>query len=414
MSRKPLTGPTTPPSLRALLNRAHTAFALAAVSVVGILLAIPALTSLHLFADNDLRLLARAISFTVDAAVVFDDREATQEALTSIVVGEDVARASVLNHDGTVLARWQDDDTSWHSAIGAAASWLLNAQPASADVVHQGVVVGRVEVTGAGRSLARFLSYGVAGILGCQILIGAGAFYLSRQLVRRIIRPVQALAQLATSVQRDRAFGRRVPKARIAELDDLGQSFNALLAELDTWHNNMEGENRRLSYQANHDPLTSLANRMLFDEALARAVAEAVLSGAGFVVMLIDFDRFKSINDNFGHAAGDAVLVSVARRLIGQVRERDLVARIGGDEFAILLAPDPGPTRMHGVVAAIGDVMTNPVSLGDGREVVASLSVGCATYPDDGLTTPELLQHADAAMYEAKRNRPTGPVQPDR
>jgi hypothetical protein len=135
---------------------------------------------------------------------------------------------------------------------------------------------------------------------------------MSRRVVGRIIRPLQALADLTGTVQRERAFGQRVPGAEIKELNDLGTSFNALLEELDAWQTLMEGENQRLLHQARHDGLTGLANRAYFEGRLNRALSEAAQAGTGAAVLLIDCDKFKSINDGLGHAAGDAVLMASA------------------------------------------------------------------------------------------------------
>jgi diguanylate cyclase (GGDEF)-like protein len=153
---------------------------------------------------------------------------------------------------------------------------------------------------------------------------------------------------------------------------------------------NLRIQHEQAAHAADRDALTGIANRRAFDEAVRRAQ-----SGPGEIaVLLVDTDRFKQINDSFGHAAGDAALRSIARALDGQVHERDLLARLGGDEFAVLLpevtetAARETATRM---VLAVRDIPNCP----------ATLSIGIAV----GHTTdlPHLLEQADAAMYRAKR-----------
>ncbi|WP_187172786.1 diguanylate cyclase domain-containing protein, partial [Enterococcus faecium] len=135
------------------------------------------------------------------------------------------------------------------------------------------------------------------------------------------------------------ARGLRVPPARIAEMDALGDDFNALLEELERREALLEQRNEELSRQALHDSLTGLPNRAYFEQHLQARLAEARRAGTSVALLFLDNDHFKSVNDRHGHAAGDALLVAVAQRLRAQLRESDLVARLGGDEFAIVMAP---------------------------------------------------------------------------
>jgi diguanylate cyclase (GGDEF)-like protein len=400
-------------SLGGLLRRAHVALALGAVALVGLVLSVPAVVTLQFYTEHDLQLLGRAIGHMMEAAVVFQDAEAAQEGLESIVADEDLAEATVTAADGKVLARWHVAAPDWQHRLGGLAAGLLRQQPMTVAVEHDGAVVGQVTVRGGGRTLVQVLGLGAFGILFCQALIGAGALYMSRRVVGRIIRPLQALADLTGTVQRERAFGQRVPGAEIRELNDLGTSFNALLEELDAWQTLMEGENQRLLHQARHDGLTGLANRAYFEGRLNRALSEAAQAGTGAAVLLIDCDKFKSINDGLGHAAGDAVLIAVAARLRGACREHDLVARLGGDEFAILIpscADAFGPLRL---AAAIETAMQVPIPVRDDHGLTVSLSIGVATYPVDGADARALLQHADELMYAAKRSRVSPSLRPD-
>lgn len=120
---------------------------------------------------------------------------------------------------------------------------------------------------------------------------------------------------------------------------------------------------------------------------------------------MVDLDRFKDINDAFGHAAGDEVLRAVADRLRRSTRADDVVARVGGDEFAVLVTDITRPSQAEAVAAELSDVLSRPVVV-DGTKLAVEVCVGVACHPDDGTTTNELLQHADTAMYRAKRSHP--------
>jgi len=158
----------------------------------------------------------------------------------------------------------------------------------------------------------------------------------------------------------------------------------------------------QLAYLAQHDSLTGLFNRCSLDKQLGRAIRSAEQHGRRLAVLFIDLDRFKPVNDMFGHAAGDLLLTLVAQRLQAGVRRHDVIARVGGDEFAVLLQ---GVEELD-TIAQIAEKLIHHLSmdymLGD-KPVNLSASVGISLYPQDGVTVGQLMQQADAAMYAAKR-----------
>ena len=156
-----------------------------------------------------------------------------------------------------------------------------------------------------------------------------------------------------------------------------------------------------IRHMAYHDALTGLPNRMLFNDRLAMAMANAQRNGKDMAVMMLDLDKFKQVNDVLGHKIGDLLLKAVAERLKKTLRKSDTVARMGGDEFMIIL-----PEMVHeydaGIVAEkIIEVFQWPFRL-DTKELSAKTSVGVATYPKDGQDTETIIKHADIAMYYSK------------
>jgi diguanylate cyclase len=164
----------------------------------------------------------------------------------------------------------------------------------------------------------------------------------------------------------------------------------------------LEAANNQLRHLATHDALTGLPNRVLLDDRLEQAVVHAERSKHEFAVMALDLDRFKFINDSLGHHAGDELLNRVATRLRGVVNEIDTVARTGGDEFVMLLAPRADREDAVRVARLAIEALKSPVSIA-GVTLHLSSSIGVAFYPGDGTTTEQLLAHADAAMYCAKQ-----------
>jgi diguanylate cyclase (GGDEF)-like protein/PAS domain S-box-containing protein len=187
-------------------------------------------------------------------------------------------------------------------------------------------------------------------------------------------------------------------------LEDVGEqhaSREALEQQVHQRTADLAEANARLCHLAHHDELTGLPNRRLLLDRLAQALARARRSGDLVAVMYLDLDRFKTINDSLGHAAGDALLRTIAQRMVGVVREEDTVARLGGDEFVLLLPSLP--LASHAVV--VGEKIMHSLSRAidaEGHELHVTPSMGIALFPGDGETPEALLRNADAAMYQAK------------
>jgi diguanylate cyclase len=150
-----------------------------------------------------------------------------------------------------------------------------------------------------------------------------------------------------------------------------------------------------------HDPLTGLPNRELFDDRLAQAIAMAERHAWTLAVMFIDLDRFKTINDERGHAAGDAVLKQTALRLNLYSREEDTVCRLGGDEFLILLINPQGAGTAERIAQGVLKEISAPIEM-EGLSMRVAASIGIACYPEHATTAVQLVSNADAAMYAAK------------
>jgi len=410
MSRHDRIKPASPtaPTLLTVLRRAHIGMALGGVAIVGVSLVVPAAIALHISAEHDLHLAARAMSTTAEAAVVFKDGPAAYDALLSIATEADLAEASVYDHDGHLLASWRSKSDTVFARMSELAASLLGETAETSPVVHEGEIVGEIRLRGSGQTLFGFLLAGLAGIAACQVLLVLGALTLSRRILTRIAKPLEALTEIADMVRRQRRSGHRLPAAQIAELNDLGETFNALFDELDTWQASARSEQARLVHKANHDSLTGLPNRAYFEERLGLALLEADQTAKSVAVMFMDSDGFKQINDEFGHAAGDTVLVNIASRLKGQLREGDLVVRLGGDEFAVLLPSVSTIADVQGIADAIVESIRKPILLASGERIRTSLSIGIAMYPKQAQNAASLLQCADAAMYSVKRSRRGG------
>jgi diguanylate cyclase (GGDEF)-like protein len=207
-----------------------------------------------------------------------------------------------------------------------------------------------------------------------------------------------ALAQAAES-----DFARlEVLKASEAELE---HRVRLRTLELEEANRRLLENERLLEFRANHDALTGLANRVLLANRVQLAMQRSQRSGQGFALVVLDLDGFKAVNDTHGHACGDDLLLVIAKRLEEVTRGIDTVARVGGDEFVLLLEGLTQPADVWAFASKLLDRIELPVRLSSGVEVTVSASIGHATYPHDAREYDALMKLADAAMYTCKQSR---------
>ena len=391
-------------TLNSVLRRAHLKVALVAVALAGLSLTLVGLFALRAYSAHNLLLVARSISYTVEAAVVFKDAEAAIESLRLIAEPEEVVSVRITDRHGAELVNWHNPRSGLLIDVERVASRILQPDPVRLPIMHDGTRVGQLELVGSGRSLISFLVNGFLLVVACLLLSALGASYLSRRVIQGIVQPLRNLAKVAHSVRYQGTFEERVPPAGITELNELGRDFNDLLDELEAWRANLHEENAALSYRASHDSLTGLANRAFFESRLNRVVRDAVEQKQRLALLYMDCDSFKRINDTLGHGAGDEVLKTIAARVHGQLRKEDLLARLGGDEFAAIIYPCYRIEDVQGIADDIRQSMAAPMELAGGQLIDVSVSIGIAMFPEHGQTVEELLKYADAAMYEAKRS----------
>lgn len=182
--------------------------------------------------------------------------------------------------------------------------------------------------------------------------------------------------------------------------------FSILLKQLSRQHDELKKLYEQTARYATHDSLTNLPNRKHFHDQLAETIASATRDNRIFTVLYLDLDGFKAINDDLGHAIGDQLIERTARRIELCVRKGDMVARVGGDEFIVLLQ-DVASSDISRIVEKIVDSLSKPFLLGE-KTLTITTSIGVATYPHDGADVNALIHNADSAMYEAKRNGKNG------
>lgn len=246
------------------------------------------------------------------------------------------------------------------------------------------------------------------GVLVFAAVMGMAGWLLSWSQ-RRALQPLVALSRMAEQASATQDYSLRAPVLQRDEVGRLAQRFNELMRRIEIWHADLHEQLReeqrtgqRMQELAHRDALTGLANRLAFDLALERQVVELQRIDQAFVLIFADLDGFKAVNDQLGHAAGDQVLVEVSRRMGKVLRSRDLLCRLGGDEFGLLLPELRDLEQTVQLARRLNACLDEPVQV-EGRSMPIGASLGVAMAPLHGRDAQSLLAAADAAMYAAKR-----------
>ncbi len=263
---------------------------------------------------------------------------------------------------------------------------------------------GSVRVTASPPGVAALLLVGIGAACLAMVVAIAASHRVARRLHRRLLDPIDRLAMVAQQAlgpdQASMPAG-PPPGGSIAEVDVLTRTIDGLRADLAGWQARVQASTAALERRAMLDPLCGLPNRAAFIVAVEAALQRGQRTQAPFAILFCDGDRFKAINDGFGHAAGDMVIREVGRRIAAVLRSGDVVARIGGDEFALLVNNIDSAADVAAVLARIKAAILVPIAIGS-RQVGVTISCGASLFPDDGGTAEALIHCADERMYAAK------------
>ncbi len=247
----------------------------------------------------------------------------------------------------------------------------------------------------------------LAGVtLRIVLALGFVCIVLAALLARAVTRPINSMTR---AVERfaDGELATGLPLDRRDEIGVLARCFHRMCRQIQQQIAELNCRREEMESLARHDPLTGLANRRLLVEHAEHAFASARRDNERLAVLFIDLDRFKPINDNLGHAVGDLLLKAVAERIRGVIRESDTPARIGGDEFVVLLEMIQDDVDAQTVAEKIRVALNQPFEIvghGEEHRIAVSACIGIAFYPEDGTDMIELSRHADEAMYRAKES----------
>ncbi|SHG69387.1 bifunctional diguanylate cyclase/phosphodiesterase [Massilia sp. CF038] len=343
------------PGLGRRLTQTTIITAGAALLVASLALIAVQFVSLRAAMVDDLRVQARIIGTNSSAALMFGDERAGVETLAGLAASPPVVAASIFDARGATLAHYEragritlqaPSAAQADSAYDVGARYIDVSEPVRVNNQHIGTIAIRASLDGL---FARLLAYAVLTL-------------------------AVALCSLALAWALVASMRRRVRKAE-----------------------------EHLHFLAHVDSVTTLPNRHEFNERLALALSEADRINATVGLLLLDLDNFKVVNDTLGHDCGDMLLKQVADRLLASLRQTDIICRIGGDEFVIIVEPAGDQGETEAVARKILAVLAAPFAV-NGHQLYVSASIGVSIYPRDAGDARTLTRSADTAMYHAKNN----------
>ena len=261
--------------------------------------------------------------------------------------------------------------------------------------LSQPMAVIQSDVGGLGQSILKvLLALCLAGVL------------LAAWVSRVVTGPLQAVVRATRAFSQGRAHG-ELPVRRHDELGDLARSFSDMEQQISLQMAELNASRDAMEHLAYHDPLTGLPNRRMFEQRLTQALEMSRRSTRPCALLFVDLDDFKPINDNLGHAVGDAVLKATARVILEAVRQVDTVARLAGDEFTVLCENVDSEAAAEQIALKLQQAFEQPLDI-QGTPYAVRASVGLSLFPRDAQDAHTLLASADAVMYRVKMNRRNG------
>ena len=351
------------------------------------------------YEKRNLELIAATLSNSLTAATVFEDSYDAHKKIATLGNEGMFASANLVTDDQTVLVHWQDQQqqNGWYQNF--LREWIY-ASPLTVNIIHAEKTVGTLTLVGTVTGAADFIRYSVMILTSGMLCVVIVASLLSALLHRGILVSLRNITSSIHYVIRSGDFSLRIPESPTKEFQLFSEDLNSLLAEMQSLQTSLLRDNRSLAAKALEDPLTGLANRAAFVARLT-TLLDAQLAQERFVLLFLDGDRFKSINDNWGHAAGDEVLRAIGSRLVALAYKQDLVARLGGDEFAMLVTSRATESQLQQLTEEIRTAIAKKIMIAEGTPITTSVTIGFA-WSQHGDSVESILERADMNMYKNK------------
>ncbi|HAV58072.1 MAG: hypothetical protein A2003_05030 [Acinetobacter sp. GWC1_38_13] len=385
-------------SLHALFRKSQfTIFAITFV-ICSCTFATISMFTMETYAKQNLQLLSQTVIERIQPAVVFKDKGAIDQILKDYTTEHAIRSIHVYDPQQQLLAESTKKIASTSFLQKMLDEWFLH-DPIKLMIFHHQKKVGELVLYGSSENIVHFLKTIIIGLAISMFFIVIALLWSVNLTYRQIMQAIKPLTHIAQLVSDQKAYNLRFPNNHIKEFQNLNNVFNELLEEIQIWNTNLQKENRQLSFKAHHDQLTTLPNRHFFYEELLN-IFENANYRENSALIFIDNNKFKVINDRYGHLAGDAVLREMALRLKQSVRQEDFIARLGGDEFAIILHSIHHADHLEAIAEGLLASCTEPLDF-NGEIIHFGFSLGIA-FSQYAENPEDLVMQADQAMYKAK------------
>ncbi|MDI6621364.1 diguanylate cyclase domain-containing protein [Acinetobacter junii] len=385
-------------SLHALFRKSQfTIFAITFV-ICSCTFATISMFTMETYAKQNLQLLSQTVIERIQPAVVFKDKGAIDQILKDYTTEHAIRSIHVYDPQQQLLAESTKKIASTSFLQKMLDEWFLH-DPIKLMIFHHQKKVGELVLYGSSENIVHFLKTIIIGLAISMFFIVIALLWSVNLTYRQIMQAIKPLTHIAQLVSDQKAYNLRFPSNHIKEFQNLNNVFNELLEEIQIWNTNLQKENRQLSFKAHHDQLTTLPNRHFFYEELLN-IFENPSYRENSALIFIDNNKFKVINDRYGHLAGDAVLREMALRLKQSVRQEDFIARLGGDEFAIILHSIHHADHLEAIAEGLLASCKEPLDF-NGEIIHFGFSLGIA-FSQYAENPEDLVVQADQAMYKAK------------
>ena len=395
------------PTFKRTLRRINIINVIITMTLVWFLISVTSVLTLKQYALRNLELTGATMSRSLEFALARNDAAAAADTLSTLGQRELYSAAEVRDAQQHVVAGWSSTpETSADRASDVIRKGLL-PQPVMQPIMHEGKQIGELHLTAQAGLIGHFILLSLGVLTGSILFAAAVALAISRYLHNGVFNALQNITDVVHDVRTYRNFSRRVTDERIDEFHRFGQDFNSLLDEMEEWQLSLQARNALLLRTALHDPLTGLANRAAFRNAITTLMKDEAAQSCS-ALLFLDGDNFKYINDTWGHAVGDSVLIEVAQRLTAFGSKQHAAYRLGGDEFAMILTGVHSEHEVKRLSSALAQQFYRPFDLHNGTTAVMTLSIGYALAWEHA-SAESLLELADKNMYKVKQRHSRTP-----
>lgn len=351
------------------------------------------------YVHQNLNILSTTLSERIQPALVFKDTHTVAHILNEYTTQHSIRNIRVYDENNHEIAH-SIKQTDYYSKLQDIVDHLFLKDAFKINIQHQQHQVGHLVMYGSSEKILQFIITILISLAVVMFFMIFAIWWSTNSTYRYIMQAIRPLTAIAQLISDHKAYSLRFPPNDIKEFQDLNEVFNQLLKEIQSWHTHLQLENNQLSFAARHDHLTTLPNRSYFYQRLVN-IFENPSTRENSVLIFIDNNHFKKINDTYGHLAGDAVLKEMSIRLKQRIRHEDFIARLGGDEFAILLESVQHVDHIQTIVENLLESSNTPLQFND-VSISFGFSIGVA-FSKSASTPEELITQADQAMYKAKK-----------